>query len=143
MTFVCSLDNERYIPCGEGKAGHWIGYNVPDGSHSFKVNGTDSAGNVVIAEVSGWIVDTVIPIITFVDASEETNGSPTITWRSSEQTDFYCSLNGGPYVTCGKGIFGRWSGDNIRDGRHRLFVRGKDAADNVGSNSHTWIVGKV
>ena len=143
MTFECSLDDESYRPCGKGTTGQWVGNNVPDGQHSFKIKATDSVGNVVETEVRGWIVDTVVPTITFVDAPVKTNGSPMITWQSSEQADFNCSLDGGPYVTCGKGILGQWSENNIRDGSHRLSVKGEDAAGNVGSNSLTWIVGKV
>ena len=87
--------------------------------------------------------DSVPPVITFINPSRRTNGSPQFTWRSSEQADFECSLDRGPYERCGSGVNGRWSKDNIRDGSHVLSVRGKDTVDNVGSpTTHSWVVGK-
>ena len=142
MKFECSLDNERYTPCGEGRSGQWT-RNVQDGRHNFKVKGTDNDGNVVEAEVTGWLVDTIAPTITFSDAPAKTNDKPLITWTSSEEAVFECSLDGGEYKECDKGMDGEWSESSISDGVHTLSVRGKDNAGNVGSaNRHTWIVGK-
>jgi hypothetical protein len=89
------------------------------------------------------ISDSVAPVITFINPSPRTNSSPEFTWRSSEQADFECSLDRGPYERCGSGVTGRWSKDNIRDGSHVLSVSGKDTVENVGSpTAHSWIVGK-
>ena len=143
MTFECSLDDGMYKPCGQGQTGQWTGRNVPDGQHNFKVKATDSVGNVVETEIRGWVVDTVAPTITYSDAAAKTNGSPFITWRSSEQAEFECSLDRGPYENCGIGMNGQWRKDNVPDGRHILRVRGTDPAGNVGNPAgHTWIVGK-
>ena len=142
MTFECSLDGEMYKPCGRGRIGTWTGNNVPDGQHSLKIKATDDAGNVVEAEIRGWIVDSVAPTITFVDNPAKTSGSPFITWRSSEQADFECLLDSGQYENCSSGMNGLWSKNDVKDGPHVLFVRGTDPAGNLGGPvSHRWIVG--
>ncbi len=144
MQFECSLDDKQFKPCGEGLTGQWTGTNVPDGRHNFKVKGTDSNGNEVEAEVRGWIVDAVPPVITYIRPPTKTNGSPEITWRSSEQATFECSLDGGPYENCGNGLNGRWFKNNVRGGSRVLSVRGRDTVGNLGrSRSHTWTVGKL
>jgi hypothetical protein len=56
MSFKCSLDNEKYKPCGEGRSGQWTGNNVPDGQHVLKVRGTDSDGRVLVADTLRWKV---------------------------------------------------------------------------------------
>ena len=90
------------------------------------------------------ILDAVVPVITFINPSPKTDGSPEFTWRSSEQATFECSLDRGPYEDCGSGMNGRWSKDNVRDGRHILSVRGKDTVENLGrTTSHSWTVGKM
>ena len=142
MMFECTLDNERFRNCGQGQTGEWTGNNVPDGLHNFKVRATDGDGNVVEAEIRGWIVDTIPPVLTFTNAAEKTNDSPVLTWRSSEQAKFECKLDDRPYENCGEGINGRWSKNNVPHGRHRLSVRGRDSAGNLGTTSYTWFVGK-
>ena len=143
MRFECSLDGQQFTSCGEGLTGQWTGTNVKHGRHNFKVRGTDSKGNVVEAEVIGWLADTIPPVITFTNAPDKTNTSPLLTWQSSEQATFQCSLDNGPYVNCGSGVRGQWrSQRNLRAGEHTFSVRGTDLAGNTGrETSHTWIVG--
>ena len=143
MTFECSLDNEEYNPCGRGKSGQWTKNNVQDGQHNFRVKGTDGDGNVVVAEVKGWIVDTVSPTIKFTNAAPKTDASPFFSWTSSEQTKFQCSLDGGPYEDCGDGYQGEWRKDNIGKGSHVLSIVGTDRAGNQKSVKHPWTVGKI
>jgi hypothetical protein len=89
-----------------------------------------------------YLIDGVPPVITLINPSRRTNDSPEFTWRSSEQADFECSLDRGSYESCGNGVNGRWSKNNVGDGEHILFVRGKDTVGNVGRRSpHSWIVG--
>ena len=144
MTFECSLDNGRYTSCGRGQSGQWVGANVQHGQHSFKVKGTDIIGNTVEAEVRGWMVDAIPPIITYTSSPTKTNSSPEITWISSEQAEFECRIDNQPYTKCGQEMNGRWTEDNLSDGIHRLYVRGRDAVGNLGREFvHTWTVGTI
>ena len=56
MTFECSLDNDVYKPCGDGRSGQWNGNNILDGPHVLKVRGTDSDGNVLVIASLRWDV---------------------------------------------------------------------------------------
>ena len=142
MEFECSLDDRRITSCGEGLTGQWTGTNVQHGRHNFKVKGTDNKGNIVEAEVRGWMVDAISPTITFTDAPGKTNNLPQLTWRSSEEATFECKLDNEPYKGCGSGVNGEWSQKIDREGRHVLYVRGRDAVGNTGpSSTHSWTVG--
>ena len=89
------------------------------------------------------ISDGDAPIITFINPPQKTNGSPQFTWSSSEQAQFTCSLDNGPYKPCGSGMNGRWSENNVGDGPHVLSVRGEDSVGNLGRpTTHSWRVGK-
>lgn len=58
-SFHCSLDNNPFFDCGEGRSGQWIGRNISDGPHSFKVRATDTAGNIATPKSWSWIVGTM------------------------------------------------------------------------------------
>ena len=60
MNFTCSLDSERYEPCGSGRSGQWTRDNVPDGGHVFRVKGQDNMGNTVGPETFSWTVGMVL-----------------------------------------------------------------------------------
>ena len=90
------------------------------------------------------ILDTVPPVITFINPPTKTNNSPELKWSASEEAKFECALDRGPYEDCGKGINGQWRNDNVPSGSHVLSVRGKDSFENEGSlTTHTWTVGKL
>lgn len=99
--------------------------------------------------MSHWLIfhlfaDSVPPVIRFVNAPSVTNNNPRFTWSSSEQAVFECSFNGEEYETCGNGLEGNWSKNNVRNGRYVLLVRGRDSAGNLGRRTtHTWTVGKI
>ena len=88
------------------------------------------------------IVDATPPTISFNNPPSKTSGSPQFTWRSSEEADFECALDRGPYENCDNGTTGRWSKNNVPHGSRHLSVRGRDSAGNLGTTSHTWFVGK-
>ena len=56
MSFKCSLDNENYKNCGEGRSGEWTGKNIPDGQHVFTIKGVDKDGNVLVVAKRTWKV---------------------------------------------------------------------------------------
>ena len=88
------------------------------------------------------VLDGAPPVVTFINPPSKTNNSPQLTWRSTEQATFQCSLDGGPYFNCGSGVSGQWNQRNVREGTRTLSVRGTDLAGNPGRlTSHTWIVG--
>ena len=98
--------------------------------------------NRIIVDYIVFVLDGTPPVVTFINPPGKTNNSPQLTWRSTEQATFECSLDNEPYVNCGSGVRGQWSQRNLREGEHTLSVRGTDLAGNTGrETSHTWIVG--
>ena len=143
-TFLCSLDNQLFRSCGQGLTGQWTSRNIiPDGRHTFKLRGTDNRGNTVDITVDNWLIDTVPPTITFNDPPARTTSFPSISWQSTESAVFECSLDNGRYENCSSGRTGTWNGNDLRDGRHYLSVRGRDSAGNIGRIvTHQFDVGK-
>ena len=82
-------------------------------------------------------------MIVFSPLPDQSNASPRITWRSTEDARFECSLDNGAYEDCGNGEIGTWIGRNLPHGNHVISVRGRDKNGNVGEpTKHTWNVGK-
>jgi hypothetical protein len=89
-----------------------------------------------------FISDVTPPVVTFINPPRKTNNAPQLSWRASEMATFECSLNQGPYVSCGGEVLA-WSKNNLRDGNYDLSVRGKDTVGNVGrAYVISWVVGK-
>ena len=84
-----------------------------------------------------------MPTITFQTQTDKTDSKPRVSWISSENADFECSLDGGDFEKCGSGFSGLWTGKNIPDGNHVFSVRGRDKNGNLGeSTEFEWTVGK-
>ena len=84
----------------------------------------------------------------FTLAPTKTNNSPRIEWKSSIPASFKCSLDNGPYVTCGTSqtlnTKGFWMGTNLREGSHTLVIKAIDVNGNeVKPKRHSWLVGKI
>lgn len=92
---------------------------------------------------SAFFADNTVPEITFPETFVKTNSNPEISWRSSENAQFECSLDGGDFEGCGSGLSNRWSRDNLPDGKHTFSVRGRDRNGNVGEvQTIEWTVGR-
>src|SRR5205085_8021490 len=123
-SFQCSVDAGRWSSCSSPDA---IG-PLADGSHTFAVQATDTAGNQSIA-VAAWTIDTTPPTITLSaqPAALSNSSSPTLSWNASEASTFQCSVDSGPWSSCS-------SPDKIgplADGSHTFAARATDTAGNV------------
>ncbi len=144
-TFQCKLDTGGWSACpASGKAYSGLG----DGSHTFSVRATDTAGNTDGSPAGrSWTVDTTVPdttppqtAITGGPSGTVTNGNPFFTYSSSEPgSTFGCKLDAGAWSSCpasGKAYSG------LGDGSHTFSVRATDAAGNTDGSpaSRTWTV---
>jgi hypothetical protein len=124
-SFQCRLDGGAPAACTSP-----VGYTGrSEGTHTFRVDATDLAGNTSFASYS-WTVDTTPPVTTITDgpynATSETD--PRLIFGSSEGgSTFECQLDGGAYVGCSS-PFG-YSG--LGEGDHTFHVRATDAAGNT------------
>lgn len=83
------------------------------------------------------ILDTTLPVITFDKADPDTPQKDlSVTWKSSETASFECALEAPTqYEACGNGKTGGYQKDDLNDGKHKLYVRGRDEIGNVGQPS--------
>ncbi|XP_028410633.1 uncharacterized protein LOC114533322 [Dendronephthya gigantea] len=138
VEFKCSLDYRTFFDCGEGDSGTWTGDNIPDGPHSFVIEGKDKTENRG-RHTFTWTQDSVPPQIEFNQFPHSSDTSPQFGWTSSEQANFKCSLDDSEYEACGGGYDGRWRKENVPGGSHKFSVKATDSNGNVGGPiEHTW-----
>ncbi len=136
-TFECRLDGDAFKACSSPD----VVSGLADGSHTFKVRATDTAGNVETSPPSDtWTVDTTPPITT-IDSEPlgETIGTgATISFSADEPVAFECSLDGGAYASCTS----PYVAFGLSTGVHALKVKATDAAGNVELEPavYSWVV---
>jgi large repetitive protein len=138
-SFECRLDSGSFADCTSPKS-----YTTANGTHTFRVRGTDAAGNVGGVTTYTWTVDTVPPTTTISSSSKPPNPTNTTSanfvFSASEQASFQCTLDGGPAADCTSPT--NYGG--LADGSHTFSVRATDAAGNTGpAATHTWTVDTI
>jgi len=139
-TFVCRLDGGAWIACTSPR--QYTG--LPNGSHTFEVRATDSAGNVDSTPASRtWTInDTTAPETTITSGPAEggtTSSTATFGFSSSEEgSTFVCRLDGSAWASCTSPK----AYSNLSSGSHTFEVRAKDAAGNTDQSpaKRTWTV---
>ena len=145
-TYLCQLDGvgnfESCSPSGQTYSG------LAQGSHTFRVEETDAAGNTGSPTSYSWAVDSTAPDTTIT--AGPANGSSTSSTSASFSftgTDnislpgnltFECQLDGGSFSTCTSSI----SYSSLTAGSHTFAVRAKDQAGNTDAtpDTRTWTV---
>ena len=134
-TTQCQLDGGGFVACTspDALAG------LADGSHTFAVKATDTAGNAGTATSFTWVVDTTPPTVTFTSTptNPSNSASASFAFSTSETATTQCSLDGGAFNACTspKTLAG------LADGSHTFAVRATDTAGNTGTaTSFTWTV---
>ena len=143
-TFECRIDAGSWGSCSSSKA--YSG--LADGSHTFDVRATDTAGNTDASPASRtWAVaaaappDTTPPdtTVTGGPSGSVTTGNASLTFTSSETgSTFACRIDAGAWASCTSPK--AYSG--LADGSHTFEVRATDPAGNTDTSpaSRTWSV---
>ena len=130
-TFKCAVDNGAFVSCTSPRTTAALS----DGEHTFKVQATDSVGNVDPTPATRtFTVDTVAPNTTIDSGpSGVTNDStPTFTFSSTESgSDFSGSIDGGTFFPCAT----PFTPSALADGSHSFRVSARDPAGNVDLSS--------
>ncbi len=135
-TFACKLGAGAFAPCTSPKS--YVA--LADGSHTFTVKATDSAGNTGPETSYTWTIDSAGPTVTITqkptDPSNES--SPSLGFSSDEPgSTFACKLDAGAFASCTS----PHSYTDLADGSHTFTVKATDAAGNTGPEaSHTWMI---
>ncbi len=136
--FECKLDNGTFAACTSPTT---LGSTL-DGSHTFIVRATDTAGNTGQTSYS-WTIDTVAPTVTVgtKPPNPSNDPTPTFAFSANEATPggFECKLDSGAFAGCTSPATLSASSD----GSHTFSVRADDAAGNIGSATHTWTIDTV
>jgi hypothetical protein len=126
-TFECKLDAGAYASCTSPKA--YSG--LSEGSHTFSVRATDSAGNAdATPDNYTWTVDSTAPDTAIDSGPSGTVGSAAASFEFSSDeagSTFECKLDGGAFSACASPQ--AYSG--LSDGSHTFSVRAIDAAGNA------------
>jgi peptidoglycan/xylan/chitin deacetylase (PgdA/CDA1 family) len=143
-TFQCSLDGSAFELCTSPR-----NYNgLSNGSHTFRVRATDTAGNVDTTPAERtWTVqiqtpppDTVPPETTITAGPSGTvnTADASFFFGANESATFQCSLDGLAFESC---ISPR-NYNGLSNGSHTFRVRATDTAGNVDTTpaERTWTV---
>src|SRR5256714_1630547 len=137
-TFTCSLARgtaaDAFSACSSPKS--YSG--LAAGSYTFKVQGTDPAGNVSVTPYT-FVIDIVAPAISLTakPTNPTNNASPSFTFASNKAgTTYQCALDGAALAPCTSPQ--RYTA--LADGAHTLKVQGTDPAGNSGSASYAFTV---
>src|SRR5439155_1992398 len=97
-TFKCSLDGGSFSTCTTPKTFTWRA----DGSHTFKVEAIDPAGNTGTPVASTWVIDATKPTVTITSgpSNPTTQTTATFTFTASESVTFTCQMDSGTPATC-------------------------------------------
>jgi hypothetical protein len=133
--FECSLDGAAFATCTSPRA--YSG--LADGSHTFRVKATDTAGNVGPVASSTWRVDTAAPSVTISDGppSVTADTDAELTFAANEPSTLECSLDDDGFSACTSPK----AYSELADGGHTFRVRATDAAGNAGAAAtRSWTV---
>ena len=135
QSVVCSLDNAAFSNCVSGTS-----IPVAIGAHNYRIQATDTAGNVSSPYSYSWTVTTT-PVASITLASNVVSptksGIATFTFSSSASGSTYqCSVDGAAYATCS-------SPDTLSaaEGSHSFSVKGIDSSGASSSvSTFNWVV---
>lgn len=137
-TFQCRLDGGAYAACVSP-----VNYaGLSDGSHTFEVYATDSAGNADPTPASyNWTVDSTAPDtnLTSTPSDPSNDNTPTFSFTSPDATaTFQCRMDGGAYAACtSPAAFGP-----LTEGPHTFDVYAIDTVGNTDATpaTYTWAI---
>ncbi|MDO8505761.1 MAG: YCF48-related protein [bacterium] len=143
ITFECRLDGSAFVAC----ASPYTLTGLSQGSHTFQVRGTDSAGNTDLTPASySWTItaappaDTTAPdtTITSGPALSTTATSASFSFTATESATFTCALDGSSFVACAS----PYTLTGLSQGNHTFQVRASDAAGNTDQSpaSYSWSI---
>jgi large repetitive protein len=138
-TFSCSIDGGAFEPCGSPKSYT----SLANGSHSFVVKATDSAGNLSAGASFSWTIDTVAPTATITSKPNDPSNvtAPSFAFTATESgSTFVCRLGTVAFSACDSPE--EYAG--LSQGLHSFSVKAIDAAGNTSEEAtFTWRIDTV
>ena len=131
-TFACQLDAGGFTACTSPKSYSGLG----DGSHTFQIHQTDTAGNTGAAASYTWTIDTAAPD-TSIGSWPPDPSTPDVSFdfgSSEGGSTFECRLDGGAFSACSSPT----SYSSLGSGPHTFDVRATDPAGNTDATPATF-----
>jgi sugar lactone lactonase YvrE len=104
ITFVCSIDSLPFSACSSPIAYSTLG----GGPHAFQVKARDLAGNLSLAAVYNWTVNSVgppAPVITSAPAYLTNDDTAAFSFTDTQAgVSYQCSLDGAAFTACTSGV---------------------------------------
>jgi matrixin len=126
VSFECQLDSAAWEPCVSPK--RYV--ELAETAHTFRVRGTDPAGNLEPTPATyTWTVDLTPPetTITGGPSGPTPSTSATFSFAGSEPGSFECRLDAGGFAACSSPK----SYSGLSEGSHTFVVRAIDRAGNI------------
>jgi len=156
VKYTCKLGG-RTRPCSSPAT-----VDLPAGRHPFEVQARDPSDKTGATSIDLVVLDTALPVAPAEGARVRT-AMPQFIAATVDGEEIECSLDGAPYVACGRATAGRapLALPRLGDGAHRVRVRSRladlidftpvertftvdtvavDRASNVASAAHAWTV---
>ena len=139
-TFECKLDGGSFKSCSSP----YTVTGLAQGSHTFEVKATDTAGNKeTTAKSYTWTVNTTPPVTTIESepAADSNSTEAKFTFKADKSATFECKLDGGAFKSCSS----PYTVTGLAQGSHTVEVRATDLVGNKESTpqSYTWTVDTV
>ncbi|MGE0762881.1 MAG: right-handed parallel beta-helix repeat-containing protein [Bdellovibrionales bacterium] len=136
-SYQCSLNNAAFAACTSPRA--FTG--LLDGSHNFRVQAIDVAGNVSAIATFLWLIDGTGPALSFTQApANSTSTSATIAFSASDAgsglAQVQCSLDNAALANCTSPV----NLTNLSVANHTYQVQARDNAGNLSRITHNWAV---
>ncbi len=133
-TYTCHLDGASFSACTSPKT--YAG--LTDGSHSFTVKSTDTAGNTGPETTYSWTIDTAPPTVGITEkpntSSNET--SPSFSFSAEAGSSIVCKLDAQAFAACASPK----SYISLAEGSHTFTVKATDPAGNAAQVPYTWTI---
>jgi hypothetical protein len=133
VTVTCQLDSGAAGACTSPKS--YTG--LADGSHTFTLRGTNSAGTTT-TDAYTWTVDATPPSVSITSAPAAITNATTAQFQFTVTgaTTVTCQLDTGTPAACTS----PWSYTGLADGSHTFALVASDAAGNTTTKTATWTV---
>jgi hypothetical protein len=139
-SLLCSLDNAAaFAPCSALR----FYTNLAQGTHTFRVEARDGAGNISGVTSWTWVVDTVAPTVQIDSkpSNPDTNVSPQFTFHGTDTgsgIDHYrCRLDNAQFQNCTSAK----AYTNLSLASHTFHVEAVDKAGNTSADApYTWVI---
>ncbi|HUP57506.1 MAG TPA: hypothetical protein VM598_08655, partial [Bdellovibrionota bacterium] len=134
VTFACTLDGQA-----SACASPVLYSGLANGSHSFSVAATNSAGLTDATPATySWTIDTLPPGVTITNSASlpqlTRSGAISIEFASADAASFDCSIDGGAPAACDSPV--AYAG--LSEGVHRVEIRAVDGVGNRSDNPASW-----